>query len=124
MFFIVNDNYLSQLLNFPTRENNIPDLIFVNNTNIVSSVQCVDNLPGTDHEAIQFTLFVASPKEMHCKHFLNNYKKADLDYFHEVLIRVPWPCISCDDIDELWPMWKDLILVLLILPFLRYDGGS
>ena len=97
-------------VNFPTRENNILDLIFVNSTNIVSGVQSVDNLPGTDHEAIQFTLIVAPPKQIHCSRFLYNYKKADLALFHEVLSRIPWHCIPSDDIDESWSMWKDLFL--------------
>ena len=105
---LVNDNYLTQLVNFPTRENNILDLIFVNSTNIVSGVQSVDNLPGTDHEAIQFTLIVAPPKQIHCSRFLYNYKKADLALFHEVLSRIPWHCIPSGDIDESWSMWKDL----------------
>jgi len=107
VFPIVNNNYLTQVVNFPTRENNILVVMFVNNTNIVSSVQSVDNLPGTDHEAIRFTLTVAPSKQMR---FLYNYKKADLDHFHEVLSCVPCDCISSDDIDDAWSMWKDFFL--------------
>ena len=86
---LTQNKYLTQLVNFPTREGDILDLIFVNNTNIVSCVQPVDNLPGTDHEAIQFALVVTSPRQVNCSRLLYNYKKADLDHLYEVLSHVP-----------------------------------
>lgn len=60
----MNNNYLSDsIVNFPTRQNKILDLIFVNNINIVSCVQPVAiDLAGTDHEAIQFTCKCCIPK--------------------------------------------------------------
>ena len=64
-------------MNFPTRENNILDLIFVNSTNIVSGVQSVDNLPGTDHEAIQFANIVPVHKKGD-KHLTSNYRPISL----------------------------------------------
>ena len=119
----MNDNYLTQLVNFPTRHDSILDLNFVIKTNIVSCVQAVDNLPGTDHEVIQFTLFVAPSRAMNYLCLLYDYKKADLDHFYEVLSRVPYLAL-CDDIDESWSMWKDLFFVLLILLFRRCGGRS
>jgi len=48
-------NYLSQLVISPTRgEQHFGS----NSPNYVSAVQVIDNLPGTDHDAIQFTLSV------------------------------------------------------------------
>ena len=71
-------------------------------------MQPVDNLPLNDHEAIQFSLDVVSLKQINCSRLLYNYKKADLQHFCEVLSRVPWNCISSDNIDEAWSLWKDL----------------
>ena len=102
------DNYLTQIVNFTTRQDSILDLIFVNNPNLVSCVQPVDNLPGTDHDVIQFSLAVSLPKQATCSRLLYNYKKADFQHFCEVLSHVPWSCIPSDNIDVAWSMWKDL----------------
>ena len=61
---------------------------------------------------------------MHCSRFLYNYKKADVDHFcevfesHTLALYLQW-----------WYWWtfvnvERLIFVLLILPFLRYNGRS
>ena len=53
---IINDNFLTQVVNFPTRQVNVLDLVLVNHTSIISCIHPVDSLPGTDHEAIYFEL--------------------------------------------------------------------
>ena len=58
---LVNDNFLTQMVNFPTRHDSILDLVLVNHTNIISRVHPVDSLPGTDHEAIYFELSAVPP---------------------------------------------------------------
>ena len=69
----------------------------------------VDNLPSTDHFAVEFHLLVSIPTQTQCRRSLYNYKKADFDTFREVLFRVPWTCVSdCNDIEYSWSLWKDL----------------
>jgi len=72
---LVRDNYLSQLVTSPTRGDNILDLLFYN-SNFITNVQVTDNLPGTDHDAIKFTLSVDLPGKPSCKRLLYNYKRA------------------------------------------------
>ena len=67
---IVNDNFLTQMVNFPTRQDNILDLILVNDINMVSSVHPVDSLPGTDHEAIHFEITAVPPTQRDSPHYL------------------------------------------------------
>ena len=43
---IVNDNFLTQMVKFPTRQNHILDLLLVNDVNVVSCVHSVASLPG------------------------------------------------------------------------------
>ena len=57
---IANDNFLTQFVSVPTRQDHILDLVFSNYHSVLSSVSVVDNLPGTDHEALQFTLTLPS----------------------------------------------------------------
>ena len=57
---ILKDFSLFQLIKEPTRGNHILDLLFTNDLNAVSSVEFCDNVPGTDHNAISFTLCFTS----------------------------------------------------------------
>ena len=56
----IHDNFLTQLVSSPTRSDHILDLILTNNPRCVSNVQVVDNLPGSDHDAVEFVLSVPS----------------------------------------------------------------
>ena len=105
---IVNDNFLSQMVNFPTRQDNILYLILVNDTNIVSRVHPVDSLPGTDHEAIYFEASTVPPTQQKSPRYFYNYCKADFDLFCDSLHLMPWNCISSSDVEEAWSLWKDM----------------
>ena len=89
---IVSDNFLTQLVHLPTRGDHILDLIFTNHPGSINSVAIVDNLPGTDHEAVEFvkssSIVYVQPHRV-----LYNYAKADFSVFLEVLSHIPWDCI-------------------------------
>ena len=98
------------MVNFPTRQVNVLDLVLVNHTSIISCVHPVDSLPGTDHEAIYFEL--NTTPRMRQKHvcYLYNYHKADGGLLCDTLRHIPWNCISGRDVEEAWSLWKDLFL--------------
>ena len=105
---IVNDNFLTQVVNFPTRQDNVLDLVLVNHTSIISCVHPVDSLPATDHEAIYFELnAVPQTRQKHVR-YLYNYHKADIDLLCNTLHHVPWNCISSSDVEDAWTLWKDM----------------
>jgi len=105
---IVADNSLAQLVDCPTRECNILDLVLANH-DCVSLVNVTDNLPSTDHFAIEFSLSVNIPTQSRCRRTLYNYKKADFNLFREVLSHIPWDITrDSDDIEYSWSLWKDL----------------
>ena len=88
---IATDNFLSQLISFPTRGSKyILDLLFTNHPELFLTVDIMDNLHGTDHDAFQFTLAYDYSNTHLCKRLLYNYKKADFAYFSALLSRVPW----------------------------------
>ena len=63
----------------------------------------IDNLPSTDHFAIEFLLSVGIPVQYHCQRTLYDYKKADFNAFREVLSHIPWDIVSDgDDIEYSW----------------------
>ena len=92
-FSLVHDNFLTQLISSPTRGGHILDLILTNNPSCVSNVRVVDNLPGSDHDAVEFDLSVSSDNIVQSSRVLFNYSKADLHEFQEILSNVPWNCI-------------------------------
>ena len=63
---IVNDNFLFQFVSVPTCQNHILDLVFSNQPHILFDVVVVDNLPGTDHLALQFAVTLPSCYKSQC----------------------------------------------------------
>ena len=55
-YFTVKDNYLWQLVDFPTRAKNRLDLVITNIPDKVGNVQGFDNFLKTDHKLISFTV--------------------------------------------------------------------
>ena len=105
---IVADNSLTQLVDSPTRGDNILDLI-LSNRDCVSLVNMTDNLPFTDHLAIEFSVSITIPVQSRCQRTLYNYKKADFNAFREMLSHIPWDVVSdSDDVEYSWCLWKDL----------------
>ena len=105
---IMSDNFLTQLVNEPTRNHNILDLVFS------SSVDMINNLIVgelfSDHNSITFKLLgqpyvqLKSLKTVYC------YKKANWEHLKSLLSNTPWNCAFLqDDINYAWASWKDLL---------------
>ena len=108
---LVRDNYLHQMVVSPTRHQSLLDLVLTNQPDMVAGVKVVDNLPLTDHDAVQFTLNVITSPQTPCKRSLYNYKKADLLLLRDILSHIPWSIIEgTGDIEDSWQLFKDLFL--------------
>ena len=120
---LVHDNHLHQMVHSPTRQHNILDLVLTNSPDIVTNVYLSDNLPFTDHDAVEFSLSMLVPSQSSCRRVLYNYKKADLSGLIETLSHVPWNTIeTADSIESSWSMFKDLFLTAVdsFVPKLRW----
>ena len=53
---LVRDNYLWQLVDFPTRNTNILDLILTNIPEKVKDIHDYDDVINTDHKLVSFVL--------------------------------------------------------------------
>ena len=53
---VINDNFLRQLVNVPTRENNILDLILTDRDDLVNNLEVGGRLGNSDHEEIRFNI--------------------------------------------------------------------
>ena len=80
---VVKDNFLTQLVNEPTRESNILDLVLTTSPDLVNDL--VVGEPFSDHNSISFHL-------------------------RSLLSYIPWHCAFLDsDINHNWACWKDLL---------------
>ena len=104
-------SYLSQLVTFTTRKDNILDLVLTTHPELISSISSCDNLRGTDHDAIIFSVTTVSPSPSTNPRFLYNYNSIDLTHFNSIFSSIPWNIIDHgNDIELSWSMWKDLFL--------------
>ena len=53
---VIQDNFLKQVINEPTRGNNLLDLVLTNRDSMVSDVDIGDHLGNSDHSEIRFKL--------------------------------------------------------------------
>ena len=91
---LVADNFLTQAVYFPTRGNNILDLIFTNVPEVLSYVHLTDNINGTDHEAVSFIISDPNASSHQHSRYLYYYKRADFDHLESVLSHTPWDMID------------------------------
>ena len=78
-FFIdtIADTCLEQMVNSPTRKNNILDLFLTNNPGLVPRIEV---LPGiSDHDAVFMELMLSVPKQHHPSRLVHVFKRADWD---------------------------------------------
>ena len=108
---LVNEYNLQQMVLEPTRESHILDLVFTNTAESLFDVSVVDNLPGTDHDAVVFATNYQKHKPSLQRRWTYNFKKADFVSFRELLSKVSWDCcFLSDSINDCWINFRDLLL--------------
>ena len=109
---LVKDNYLWQLVDFPTRGKSILDLILTTIPTKVQHIYGLDDIICTDHKLISFELDLKVPKRSKTKRVLYNFKRADWSGLEETLQNTPWyACIVPYDADASLDNWYDLFVV-------------
>ena len=110
----VKDNYLYQLIDFPTRCDNILDLVFTNLPDKVINVQGFEDILNTDHKLISFELDLKINKKPKVKREVFNFKKANWTGLKDVLLNTPFDaCFVPEDIDASLSKWCDLFLSIV-----------
>ena len=104
------DRSLTQLVTQPTRGKNILDLLLTNSPDMISQVDVVSGIPGSDHDAIQFLARFVKPTLVRQNRPVYNFRKADFDRFRDLLSKIPWnSCFLTDNVDDVWISFKDLL---------------
>ena len=109
---IIQDNFLSQLINEPTRESNILDLVLTTSPDIIDRLLIGE--PFSDHNSISFRLTGTPYVQRKSQKMLYAYGKADWDHLRSLFHCIPWHCAFFDkDINQNWVCWTDLLFTAL-----------
>ena len=104
---ILADNFLTQMVLQPTRENNILDLVLTNNIDLVVDVEVGE--PISDHNIITFRVNVNPYRIQSSKKEFYNFDKANWSDLNELFNNIPWDCaFISNDINDIWNSWVDL----------------
>ena len=104
---IIQDNFMHQLVNEPTRDQNILDLVLTTNVDLINNVVVGEHF--SDHNSITFTLNCAPYLSRISKKFIYAFNKADWSHLRSLFQNTPWDFVLSDqDIDDNWIKWKDI----------------
>ena len=99
---------------YPTRLNNILDLILTNTSENIGSLSCVSakslNL-SSDHRLMFFNFMLHLKMSEHDKRTVFNFKLADWDGLRNALVNhTTFPSNQSTDVNTDWERWKGLFL--------------
>ena len=106
----LNDNFLEQLIDKPTRGGNILDLVLCSETSIVQNLKVGEPFATSDHHIIRFDLLVS--KELTQDNTVAyNYFKADYNKIRDYAKSKNWAnLVDCKNIDSIWMELKSELL--------------
>ncbi|GAB0181809.1 hypothetical protein GRJ2_000646200 [Grus japonensis] len=85
----VDDNFLLQVTEEPTRRGAMLDIILTNKEGLVEDVKLKGSLGCSDHEMVEFRILRAA-RRAHSKLTTLDFSRTDFGLFRDLLGRVPW----------------------------------
>ncbi|GAB0206425.1 mitochondrial enolase superfamily member 1 [Grus japonensis] len=85
----VDDNFLLQVTEEPTRRGAMLDLVLTNKEGLVGDVKLKGSLGCSDHEMVEFRILRAARKAL-SKLTTLDFRRADFGLFRDLLGRIPW----------------------------------
>ena len=85
----VEDSFLTQLVQEPTRGGALLDLLFTNSEGLVGDVKAGNCLGQSNHETVEFSI-LGDVIRVTSKTAILNFQRADSDLFRMLVARVPW----------------------------------
>ena len=85
------ENFLSQVVHEPTRHAALLDLLLTNEESIVDEVRVEENLGGSDHNIIRFSMnVIAEPKLQNNNVKVLDFRNGDFTKFREMFNIIDW----------------------------------
>lgn len=110
---VIEDLYLTQQVQEPTRENNILDLIFTTDPDMISEIDILPPIGTSDHNTIKFNIAIdleqkQQREEDHTRH---DYRTANYDKINKELMEIDWTQkFQKKTTEEKWLSFKSIIL--------------
>ena len=106
----MDDLFMEQLVNHPTRYNNILDLVFTNNPNQICDMTVGECLGTSDHRIIRFNILYKF-KAVDNISFIPNYRKANFDSIRAEILSNDWDeLLQGNDIERSWLIFRDTLV--------------
>ena len=106
----IDDNFLFQMVNEPTRGANVLDLVMASNANFIENLTVREPLGNSDHNMISFNIKIrcdGSPSNIK----IPNFKKANFNEMRQSVRSVSWDSIlNGKDVNSQWETFKTIIL--------------
>ena len=98
----LSNNFLTQLVEEPTRAKNFLDLVLCSDPSLVENISVGEPFETSDHQLVTFSLTTKEFSRKHTKHFYN-YFKADYDEIRQYARSKNWDAdLSIITADEIW----------------------
>ena len=107
---VANSHNFTQLVQSPTRDNNILDLAFTNNVSIITSTKVIPGL--SDHDIVEITLNISPPRKKLPKRKIYLRKKANTEQIQDDLIKLKsnyFSKFSDSDVDSKWNFFENKV---------------
>ena len=102
----LDNNYLSQLVDKPSRNNNYLDLVLASDTGLVEGITVGDPFQSSDHQMITFYI-IASECQRIKKMPVYNYFRADYNVIRQEVAGLKWrELLMCNDVEIIWDKLK------------------
>jgi len=103
----IEDNFLSQIIDIPTRVDAILDLMLTNASELIGDVKTGGSLGCSDHALVELTLLSDTGNLRSIVRTLK-FRKAKFQLFRELVSRTPWETVLRDrGAEQSWQIFKD-----------------
>uniref|UniRef100_A0A8B9ISU6 Endonuclease/exonuclease/phosphatase domain-containing protein n=1 Tax=Amazona collaria TaxID=241587 RepID=A0A8B9ISU6_9PSIT len=106
----VEDNFLLQVIEEPTRRGAMLDLVLTNREGLVGNLKLQGSLDCSDHEMVEFEI-LRTVRRACSKLTALDFKRADFGLFRNLLSKVPWDtALEGRGAQDCWLIFKDDLL--------------
>ena len=106
----MSNNFLTQLVEQPTRANNYLDLVLCSDSNLIENLNVEEPFETSDHQMVTFSLVTKEFSRKHPKQFYN-YFKADYDEVRQYANSNDWgDNLNAPTVDVIWTKLKRNII--------------
>lgn len=103
----LGDNFLFQIIDCPTRGNNILDLLIVSHLNLVRCFEIHEPIGNSDHNTVKFTINIENKIYNNCMK-IPDFKKANFKGFKDSLSNCDWDAILTGNTNIMWESFQQI----------------